>query len=223
MNLPALDGFSALTPNAVAANAVTPQPLAPETLARLKNYQVQEAKQAGIRRWQRIERMILLPILLLVIIGLFNFKMGQVQGRSMAPTYETGDKLLLLKSYKVFSPVKVGDIVVVKLNHGRYKGEEWVKRVVFVQNGDGTAKWGENIRTTRSGLHGGAISLAYWFPDYFNGTKPVPAKHIVVMGDNYMNSVDSRDEEIGPIAPEEIEGKVIKVWTSDNHYQQASM
>ncbi|MBC8134263.1 MAG: signal peptidase I [Fibrella sp.] len=218
MNLPAPDGFNALNTGIVAANAVTPQPVAPETLARLQAYRVQEAKQSGIRKWQRIERMILLPILLTVFIGLFNFKMGQVQGRSMAPTYETGDKLLLLKSYKTFSPVKVGDIVVIKLNDGKYKGEEWVKRVVFVQNDKGTAKWQPEIRTPK-----GRVPLAYWFPDYIAGEKQVPANHIVVMGDNYMNSVDSRDEEIGAIAPGEIQGKVIKVWTSENNYKQAAM
>lgn len=217
MNLPAPDGFNALNTGVVAANAVTPHSVSPETLARLQAYRVQEAKQEGIRKWQRIERMILLPILLMVIVGLFNFKMGQVQGRSMAPTYETGDKLLLLKSYKTFSPVKVGDIVVIKLDKGKYKGEEWVKRVVFVQNDNGTAKWQPEIRTTA-----GRVSLEYWFPDYFLGEKKVPANHIVVMGDNFMNSVDSRDEEIGAISPAEIEGKVIKVWTSENNYQQAA-
>jgi hypothetical protein len=43
------------------------------------------------------------------------------------------------------------------------------------------------------------------------------------MGDNIMNSVDSRDEEIGAISPDEIQGKVIKVWTSENNLQQAAM
>ncbi|MBC7806136.1 MAG: signal peptidase I [Akkermansiaceae bacterium] len=217
MNLPAPDGFNALNTGVVAANAVTPQPPSPETLARLQAYHVQEAKQNSIRKWQRIERMILLPILLAVFVGLFNFKMGQVQGRSMAPTYETGDKLLLLKSYKTFSPVKVGDIVVIKLSDGKYKGEEWVKRVVFVQNDKGTAKWQPEIRTSKR------VSLEAWFPDYFAGERQVPANHIMVMGDNFMNSVDSRDEEIGAIAPSEVEGKVIKVWISENNSQQAAM
>ncbi len=219
MKMPAPDGFNALNTGVVAANAVTTHSVSPETLARLQAYRVQEAKQDGIRKWQRIERIILLPILLAVFIGMFNFKMGQVQGRSMAPTYETGDKILLLKSYKTFSPVKVGDIVVIKLSDGKYKGEEWVKRVVFVQNDKGTAQW----RKEAPHPVYGRVSLTYWFADYVSGHKRVPANHIVVMGDNIMNSVDSRDEEIGDISPDEIEGKVIKVWTSENNYQQAAM
>jgi signal peptidase I len=219
MNMPAPDGFNALNTGVVAANAVTPHSVSPETLAKLQAYRVKEAKQEGIRKWQRIERMILIPILLAVFIGMFNFKMGQVQGRSMAPTYATGDKLLLLKSYKTFAPVKVGDIVVIKLGDGKYKGEEWVKRVVFVQNAQGTAVWRKEAPHP---VHR-RISLPYWFPEYFSGRKHVPANHIVVMGDNIMNSVDSRDEEIGAISPDEIQGKVIKVWTSENNLQQAAM
>ena len=210
MTAPAPDGFSAIP--------IVPATIAPETRARLQAFHAAEEKAKTVRRWQRIERMILLPILLLVVVGLFNLKMGQVQGRSMAPTYETGDKLLLLKSFRTFAPVKVGDIVVVKLDKGKYKGEEWVKRVVFVQNAAGTAQWGNEIDTSR-----GHIPLPYWFPGYTSGKAVVPANHIMVMGDNTYNSTDSRDPEIGAIAPGEIESKVIKVWTSENNYSQAAM
>ncbi len=219
MKLPAPDGYSALEFRAVAANAVAPHGPAPETFARLQAYRAQEEKRAETRRWQRAERIILLPILLVVFVALLNFKMGEVRGRSMSPLYETGDKLLLLKSYKTFSPVKVGDIVVVKLKHGKYAGEQWVKRVVFVQNGAGNAQWQRDIRTSQNNH----VSLPFWFPQYFQHEKQVPRDNVVVMGDNLMNSTDSRDEEIGTIAPDEIQGKVIKVWTSDNNYQQAAM
>ena len=217
------DGFSALTTQSVATTPTgsrfAPATLAPETVAILQASRAAEAKNKTVRRWQRIERMILLPILLLVIVGLFNVKMGQVQGRSMSPTYETGDKLLLLKSYKAFSPVKVGDIVVVKLKRGQYKGEEWVKRVVFVQNAQCTAKWEPTIQTPRN-PH---VPLNFWFSDFVRGEQNVPANHVMVMGDNYDNSTDSRDPQIGAISPDEIEGKVIQVWTSENNYSQSAL
>ena len=191
----------------------------PTLPANLQPYRPEETRIEKTRRWQRIERMILLPLLLIAIVGVFNLKIGQVEGRSMSPTYETGDKLLLLRSYKTFSPVKVGDIVVVKLNHGKYKGEQWVKRVVFIQNSTGTAQWQPTIHTPRD-PH---VPLTQWFYPYATGQESVPPNAIMVMGDNYRNSVDSRDPEIGAITPDEIEGKVINVWTSENNYSQAAL
>lgn len=196
-----------------AAASVLPGPP-----AALQAYRPEETRADKTKRWQRIERMILLPVLLLAIVGAFNLKVGQVEGRSMSPTYETGDKLLLLRSYKTFSPVKVGDIIVVKLNHGRYKGEEWVKRVVFIQNAQASAPWGKEIRTTK-----GRVPLDYWFQPFMTGQQIVPPNAVMVMGDNYDNSTDSRDPEIGAISPDEIAGKVIKVWTSANNYSQAAL
>jgi signal peptidase I len=213
MNTPAPDGFISVSTTALpmtASAGINDNSLTSRENTRIK-------RQEAIRRWQRWERMVLIPLLVLVVFGLFTFKMGQVQGRSMAPLYETGDRLLLLKSYRVFSPLKEGDIVVVKLKHGKYAGEEWVKRVVFIQNAEGTAKWNPTIKSSLSPN----VPLNYWFHQYFDGERTVPANHIMVMGDNAMNSTDSRDEEIGAIAPDEIEGKVIKVWTSENNYQQA--
>ncbi|MBC8141409.1 MAG: signal peptidase I [Armatimonadetes bacterium] len=190
----------------------------PGTPAALQSYRPEETRADKTKRWQRIERMILLPLLLIAVVGAFNLKVGQVDGRSMSPTYETGDRLLLLRSHKTFSPVKVGDIIVVKLKHGKYKGEQWVKRVVFIQNAQGTAQWENEIRTPK-----GRVSLNRWFFPYTTGRKTVPPNGIMVMGDNYFNSTDSRDSEIGSISPDEIEGKVINVWTSENNYSQAAL
>jgi len=221
MNNIAPDGFASVSLGSVVATPtapMTPAGLAPETLENLRRYREEEAKKANLNRWIRIERMILLPILALVFLGLFTFKMGQVEGRSMAPLYATGDRLLLLKQYALFSPVKVGDIVVVKLKHGKYAGEEWVKRVVYVQNAQGNASWQPTIHTSRPGT----VYLSFWFAEYFRGMKSVPANHILVMGDNFANSTDSRDDDIGPIAPDEIEGKVIKFWPSQNNIESAA-
>jgi signal peptidase I len=74
--------------------------------------------------------------------------MAKVQGQSMSPRYTTGDSLVVLKTFRLFTPVKVGDIVIIKLKHGRYKGEEIVKRVVFVQNEKGDAPWPKYIRNS---------------------------------------------------------------------------
>ena len=215
MNNIAPDGFGSMSLRVVAPATSTPSPQMTDRKARHRS---KEERLARIRRWQRIERAILLPVLVIVFAGMFVFKMGQVQGKSMAPLYQTGDHLLLLKPWQLLSPVKVGDIVVVKLNHGKYKGEEWVKRVVYVQNSSGNAPWPKTVQTSIT-----RIFPQRWFADYVRGENRIPPKHILVMGDNYMNSTDSRDDDIGAIAPDEVEGKVIQVWTTDKNYEAAAL
>lgn len=207
MHTQARDGF------VKANNDTSTLPNDAVAYAAARRAQVKEARQATTRRWQRIERAILLPVLAFVFMGLFVFKMGQVQGKSMEPLYTTDDHLLIFKPWQL-SPLHPGDIVVVKLNHGKYKGEQWVKRVMYVQNAAGNAPWSETVQTS---VH--RILPKWWFKPYVDGQRSVPANNILVMGDNVYNSTDSRDDEIGAIAPDEIQGKVIQVWTTDKNYQ----
>jgi signal peptidase I len=176
----------------------------PELQARLRALRQKEQEKEALRRQVWKERRVLLPLLGITLALLPNFRMAQVQGRSMYPAYTEGDRLVMLKTFKYFSPVKVGDVVVIRLKDGKYKGEEWVKRVVFIQNEQGDAPWPQYIGTFR-----GDVPTQFLFPQYVLGLAKVPPGHIMVMGDNLLNSTDSRDEEIGPISTDEIVGKVL--------------
>jgi len=177
-------------------------PLDPELERRLATVRDEDARRADLAARIRKERRVLLPILGLAVLAFPNFKFGKVQGHSMEPTYHTGDTLVILKTYRSLSPIHVGDIVVVKLKHGATAGEEIVKRVVFMQNHQGTATLPTYLPTGR-----GQVPSEPWFPQYSPGGMRVPADGILVMGDNTLNSMDSRD--FGPVYDYEIEGKVL--------------
>jgi signal peptidase I len=200
-------GFAAAPPPHFAGNAIpleeTPRiPVDPHLEVRLAEVRRAEEKRKSLAARIKQERRVLLPVLGLCLLALPNFRMAKVQGLSMYPTYVTGDSLVLLKTFRFFNPVKVGDIVVIHLKHGKTKGEEIVKRVVFIQNEQGNAPWPDYVSNGHK-----RIPTDYWFPEYRAGKEVVPPGSVMVMGDNTFNSMDSRD--FGPVSDNEIEGKVI--------------
>jgi signal peptidase I len=171
---------------------------------RLDAIREQEQRKARLRERVKKERRVLLPLLAFVALLMPNFGRVQVIGASMEPQFHSGDSLIILKTFRIFSPLKPGDIVVVRKKEGEAAGEELIKRVVFVQNAQGNAKWPEMVETSR-----GPLPMRLFFPREVTGITKVPANYICVMGDNFEVSSDSRDPEIGPIAPSETIGKVL--------------
>jgi signal peptidase I len=153
---------------------------------------------------RRKARLGLLPVLGVALVCLPNFRMAEVSGVSMEPTYRSGDRLVMLKTYRTFSPLKVGDVVVIRLNHGKYRGEEWVKRIVFLQNERGDEPWPKWLETGR-----GQVPAAAWFPEEAAGRRKVPPGTMLVLGDNIADALDSRDPEIGAVSLDEVIGKVL--------------
>ena len=176
--------------------------LDPELAARLLAVRSRDGAAQGLRERIKRERRFLVPALALALLAWPNFGMAKVDGRSMEPTYHTGDTLYLLKSYRYFSPVKIGDVVVIRMKHTEISGEAIVKRIVFVQNAAGDAPWPREIRTTH-----GFLPSRMLFSSYVTKQEVVPPRGIMVMGDNMQNSMDSRD--FGPVLGSEIDGKVI--------------
>ena len=174
----------------------------PDLAARLAVVRAQEEARASLKAKVLRERRILIPMLGVVLLMWPNFGTVKVVGKSMQPTYHTGDTLIILKSYRWLSPLKVGDIVVVSMKHGKIKGEQIVKRVAFIQNAEATNHWPATIKTPR-----GPIPTGFLFHREAENRVTVPASHIMVLGDNVLNSMDSRD--FGPVADYEILGKVI--------------
>jgi signal peptidase I len=172
--------------------------------AHLDAIREQESRKARLRERIKKERRILLPLLAFVVLLVPNFGRVKVVGDSMKPQFHSGDSLMILKTFRTFSPLKPGDIVVVAKKEGETAGQELIKRVVFIQNAEGNAKWPESVETSR-----GPLPMRFFFPQEVMGIAKIPANYICVMGDNFEISSDSRDPEIGPIAPSEIVGKVL--------------
>lgn len=176
-----------------------------ELVARLDAVKAEQQRRDRLHAQIWKERRILLPMLAAVLLCLPNFRVVKVKGRSMEPALRDGDSLVVLKSWRWFSPLHPGDLIVFEKD-----GQELVKRIVFVQNAEGTAAWPKRLETSRGALPVG--------PEYFRGgiegidrvpgQPGSPQRSVYVLGDNYRVSNDSRD--FGPIPQESILGKVIK-------------
>lgn len=84
---------------------------------------------------------VIIAVIALFIVGviIFLFPIVQVIGDSMYPTYKDGE---YLHGYRLFSKIKVGDVVVCKLNR---KGEKLsvIKRIAEIK-GDEVFILGDN-------------------------------------------------------------------------------
>jgi signal peptidase I len=160
-----------------------------------------ENRKQRLERLKRIERLILFPILLLAAGAFFSFGRVVVVGQSMLPTLKPSQRVTILKTWRLFSPLKEGDIVVIGTRDGKKnRDEDVVKRIAFIQNPEGSRVWPEELATVT-----GNYPTAMLFNDT---TVARNAKSgIYVLGDNINNSTDSRD--FGAIYESEIIGKVL--------------
>jgi signal peptidase I len=178
--------------------------LHPELASRLASVEQERLRREKLRARVAKERRVLLPLLALALLCLPNFRLARVVGHSMEPAFQPGHSLLVLRTWRWFSPLHPGDIVVFQKD-----GQELVKRVVFVQNPQGTAVWPTSLQTSR-----GLIPIR---PHFFEGglegvdrqpPRPgVPQRVVYVLGDNWEVSDDSRS--FGPIALDTVLGKVV--------------
>lgn len=162
----------------------------------------QDSKAARLERLKRLERLILIPLLLIVVGAFFSFGRVVVVGQSMLPTLKPGQRVTILKTWRLFSPLQVGDIVVIGTRDGKKnRDEDVVKRIVFIQNAGGSRVWPERLNT---------VSGSYPTADLFHDEQVSRnAKGgIYVLGDNINNSTDSRD--FGAIYESEVIGKVLQ-------------
>lgn len=157
-------------------------------------------KPERLRKIQHIERIVLLPILATVGVAFFCLGRVQVVGESMAPTFSDGQKMMVLKAWKL-TGLRVGDVVVIEPTGKRGREAQIIKRIAFIQDELGRRPWPGVLPTSR----GPMLSPLLFRPEAIG--KPLPPRSLLVLGDNLENSTDSR--EFGPIFPDEIYGKVL--------------
>ncbi|MBS1723871.1 MAG: signal peptidase I [Armatimonadetes bacterium] len=127
----------------------------------------------------------LLGVFGFVLFFYVNFKTVEVKGESMEPTFESGRRLLMSNAYWLVGPIRIDDIVVIKVEDG----ETFIKRV--------------------KGLPGDVIDFMNTPTSWKlgRGEYKVPQGTVYVLGDNRPVSQDSRD--LGPIDRSDILGKVV--------------
>ena len=160
----------------------------------------------GISRWLfDWTEAVAFAMLFVLLIFTFALHTNTVVGRSMLPTLENGDLLLVSR---LFWTPKDGDIVII--SKSSFREEPIVKRViatggetvdidfekheVFV-NGEKLDEPYINEPTGRE--------LGMTFP------QTVPEGYVFVMGDNRNESDDSRDPALGMVDEGYLQGKVV--------------
>lgn len=144
-------------------------------------------------------------LFLLAVVLRLNVRQGRITGPSMSPTYENGETVLVWKTAPR-SLYKPGTVIIFRDTNG----DELIKRIAFIR-----PVWNRlpPPGSFRSPVTGRLIPYGLLFGPYFSdvllGKKPQPApdRTIYVLGDNLLESDDSR--RIGPISPRQILGKVI--------------
>ena len=143
--------------------------------------------------------------LVLVLVFSFFFRIIQVDGESMVPTLENGDKLVVWGAG--YEPQR-GDVVIVD-SYTSY-GRPLVTRVI--------AKGGDTIAidyaTGTVEVNGKVLEEDYIAEPTYLGYDvefpyTVPEGTVFVMGDNRNASLDSRSSYVGCIDEQDILGKVL--------------
>jgi signal peptidase I len=130
----------------------------------------------------------------------------RIDSASMQPTLAPGDVLLTTRTAPDVTDLERGDLVVFT---SAEDGRRTIKRVVGLP--------GDEVVILDGLLHvdGRPVVESYaeqsLMPGYYSKTFTVPDDHVLVLGDNRGNSIDSRD--YGPVAADDLTGRVLlRVW-----------
>ncbi len=167
-------------------------------------------KQKGslLRDFIEIIDAVVVAIVAAVLILSLVFRTGYVDGPSMTSTMLDGDRYIV--SGLFYTP-KTGDIVVFQPEASNHDYSLWVKRVIATEgqtvniNGDGSV-YVDGIQIAEPYLDEHQITYP---KSYSKVTFPLTVQpgEVFVMGDNRLDSKDSRD--IGCIDTRKILGRVL--------------
>ena len=144
-------------------------------------------------------------VLAVVLLFTFVIRLIGVDGHSMVPTLQDGDRLLVLNAMMnahLCGGFEAGDIVIIRKESFK-DGEPIVKRVIATEG-----------QTVDIDFVSGAVYVdgELLEEDYINEptyVEEVPEGSIFVMGDNRNHSSDSRSSDLGTVDTRYVIGKAV--------------
>lgn len=156
------------------------------------------SKKSEVKEWIQS---ISLAIIVAFVIKFFIFDFAYVDGKSMYPTLDGGDRLIVSKFTYFLDEPDYGDIVILHYKHN----VEYVKRVI--------GKSGDTIEIVNNIVYrnGKALTEPYINDEPYQNfpLTTVPENSYFVMGDNRAHSTDSRSPSLGFVDRSAIIGKVV--------------
>lgn len=151
-----------------------------------------------------------LAVILALSVNTWVGQMVTVDGPSMQPNLYSDEKVIIGKLEYYFARPKRGDIVLVRYPDSNLN---YIKRVV--------ATGGERLSITNGSVYinGKRLDEPYVAHPANEDMDEitVPEGTIFVMGDNRIDSTDSRYESVGPIPLSQVEGRAYSlVWPLSN-------
>lgn len=160
-------------------------------------------RMRNIMSWVRA---IVLAVAVAVFIRLFVFEIVRIEGPSMNDTLATGDLVLVTRFDYLWGQPRREEVVTCRFPN---RQGVFVKRVVGLP--------GEQLEVREGATYVGEQRLEEPFVRYpaveDYGPVALADGQYLVMGDNRARSRDSRDPEVGPLAGEDVTGRVrMVVW-----------
>lgn len=168
--------------------------------------QKQEEKDPGRDLYEWVQALVC-SVLAVVLVFTFVIRLIGVDGHSMVPTLQDGDRMLVLNSM-LYGDYQYGDVVVLRKES--FLTEPIVKRVIATEG-----------QTVDIDFASGSVYVdgTLLEEDYINeptfqeeGTEfplTVPEGSIFVMGDNRNHSDDSRNSRLGTVDKRYVIGRAV--------------
>ena len=165
-----------------------------------------KAEKNGREAYEWVQALVC-SVLAVVVLFTFVIRLIGVDGHSMVPTLQDGDRLLVLK-YMLYNDYQYGDIVVLRKDS--FMAEPIVKRVIATAGQTVDIDFANGVVY----VDGEALDEPYINePTYTDeGTVfplTVPEGSIFVMGDNRNRSDDSRNAALGTVDTRYVIGKAV--------------